>query len=225
MGDKNFSKDDAYKTLDTINMWINNCDTKASIVLGSIGVVATIFLSSDFVHPIKNIIEKSFSNLIWPNSLYCIVLIIGIILCVIGICFFVSCITPKIILSISSSTIKRLRSCGLYKKLPEKCKERIKKLFSFFKKRKTQKTNNESDAENSIMFYGKIALKDYNDYVAEVKNASENFDHIMQDLTFQIHTAACICNSKFRKFKKGIFCFSTGIIICVILLAIGYYFL
>lgn len=107
----NFTKDDAYKTLDTINMWINNCDTKASIVLGSIGVVATILLSSDFVHPIKNIIEKVFSNSIWPNSLYSIILIAGIVLCVIGVCFFVSCITPKINLSIPGIIKQLLRKC------------------------------------------------------------------------------------------------------------------
>lgn len=48
-----FTRDDAYKTLETINMWINNCDTKTSVVLSGVGVVATIILSSDYARIIK----------------------------------------------------------------------------------------------------------------------------------------------------------------------------
>ena len=41
------------KNLDRINMWIGNCDQKASFLLALLGVAATVFCTSDFFSEIK----------------------------------------------------------------------------------------------------------------------------------------------------------------------------
>ena len=41
------------RNLDRINMWIGNCDQKASFLLAFLGVAATLFVTSDSVNKIK----------------------------------------------------------------------------------------------------------------------------------------------------------------------------
>lgn len=94
MANKTFKCNDAYKTLDTINMWINNCDTKASIVLGIIGVALSVIFSSDNLRIVKNLIEKIFMS---GNFFYIIGLIIIFVLCFTSILFLFLTISPKII--------------------------------------------------------------------------------------------------------------------------------
>ena len=55
--DKKIEKDDLYQILYRNISWIENCDTKASIILGGIGVIVAIFLSSEYVIEIKKILE------------------------------------------------------------------------------------------------------------------------------------------------------------------------
>lgn len=187
-----FTREDAYKTLDTINMWINNCDTKASIILGSIGVIATIFLSSDYARIMKRVIENSVVNINFWKIIYIVILFIAIVCCGIGILYFVLCITPNIILN-------------------------TKSFDAIIKK------NKDKDNFDSIMFYGSISLFDYKSYQEKVKIRCDNFDDVMRDLTFQIYSAACICNLKFVRLKKGIIFFLIGLIVCVLQLVIGFY--
>lgn len=211
MGIKLYTKDDAYRTLDTINMWINNCDTKTSIVLGSIGVLSTIILSSDYAVVIKNIIENAFANFNGWNIVFVIIFIFSALSCVTGLYFFVSSITPRIILNVK-------RGC--------KNKKRKSKNQKRKSKNKCQTVNNNNknqETYSSIMFYGIIALKEYSVFKTEVKNKSETFDEIMEDLVFQIHSAARICNSKFKKFQKGMYFFGIGFFVAIILLIFGYY--
>lgn len=40
-------KDDYYKTLNTINLWLQNCDTKVSILLGLFTIVISFLFSND----------------------------------------------------------------------------------------------------------------------------------------------------------------------------------
>lgn len=46
--------------LDRINMWIGNCDQKASFLLAFLGVAATIFITSNVVSKIKEILITPF---------------------------------------------------------------------------------------------------------------------------------------------------------------------
>ena len=49
------SKDDAVFILERIDNWINNCDSKASIIIGFDGVILTLILTSNFYNFISNI--------------------------------------------------------------------------------------------------------------------------------------------------------------------------
>lgn len=42
--------------------WIENCDSKTSIILGSFGVIAGIFLATDYVSKLKSIFCHMTSN-------------------------------------------------------------------------------------------------------------------------------------------------------------------
>ena len=53
-------KDDLKYNLDVINTMIANCDQKASITLGIIGIMTTIILSSDFVEILRTSVFKPF---------------------------------------------------------------------------------------------------------------------------------------------------------------------
>ncbi|QPA33390.1 hypothetical protein [Thermaerobacillus caldiproteolyticus] len=63
-----FNKDDAYKNLDRVNLWIQNCDSKTSYVLAFVGIFVTVFFTSDmvedglkaFIEVIKDISIKDF---------------------------------------------------------------------------------------------------------------------------------------------------------------------
>lgn len=200
---KSFSKDIALKTLDTINMWINNCDSKASIILGSIGVIASIILSSDFAKVIKRIIETAFTDIgVW-KIIYIIILLISAFVCATGLGYLVSCITPKIVLNRSMS---------------EKMQKR------FLRKSELKASGqNAVDSQESIMFYGKISRTKYDEYVENVKSNCDAFDSVMEDLIFQIHSASVICESKFKKLQKGIIWFSIGFLICCVQIIVGYY--
>lgn len=46
--------------LERINMWIGNCDQKASFLLAFLGVAATIFITSDVIGTIKELIVLPF---------------------------------------------------------------------------------------------------------------------------------------------------------------------
>ena len=56
----NRSKDDLRHNLDWVSSMISNCDQKSSILLGIIGILITIVLSSDFIDKIRSIIIVSF---------------------------------------------------------------------------------------------------------------------------------------------------------------------
>ena len=61
-------EDEMERNLDRINMWIGNCDQKASFLLAFLGVAATIFLTSDVVSKIKGILITPFVDY-WRNGI------------------------------------------------------------------------------------------------------------------------------------------------------------
>lgn len=200
---KNFGRDDAYKTLDTINMWIENCDNKASIILGSIGVIVSIILGSDFAKVIKNIVETAFTDIDFWKIVYTIIFSTAVIICLIGFGYFVSCITPKIILN---------------KFMSEKIQKNI------IKRNKDKKNfRKASNTKESIMFYSIVAATKYDQYIEQVKSICQDFDNVMADLVFQIHSASVICDSKFKKLQKGIVLFSIGLVLFFVQIVVGYY--
>lgn len=59
---RKYSKEDAYKTLDMINMWIGNADTKISYSLTFIGVLLGFFLTSSKPIKLSETISRIYSN-------------------------------------------------------------------------------------------------------------------------------------------------------------------
>lgn len=55
-----FDEEQMEHNLDRINMWIGNCDQKASFLLAFVGVSATIFITSDVITKIKELLVDPF---------------------------------------------------------------------------------------------------------------------------------------------------------------------
>ncbi len=176
-----FTKEDANKALDNINMWIGNCDTKTSIILGFYAAIVTICLSTDFLDIQSNIFAYFFKDLTVIKVIYIIVHLGAILVFVFGIIELLRVIVPRIILKANS-------------------KENFK----------------------SLLFYGSIAeitptYEKYCEEVAKIKNEQE----ILDDLLFQVHSAAIICNKKFHYQKIGLFLTTISMIIFFITTIIG----
>ncbi len=68
--------------LDRNTAWIENCDSKTSIILGSFGVIAGIFLATDYVSKLKSIFCHMTSNVSFWSIVYLVFCIfaLGLIL-------------------------------------------------------------------------------------------------------------------------------------------------
>lgn len=139
-----FSKSDAFKTLDTINMWIGNCDTKASIILASIGIVFTLLFDSKLFDVIKTALMAgiNFNNTL--GFLYSILVYSSLLSVLLGLVFFVITITPKIVLT-----------------------QKSKKIIG-------NKVVTNEEEFNSFMFYGSIAQKTLSEYCQQIEAVTED---------------------------------------------------
>ncbi|MDE6021342.1 MAG: hypothetical protein K2H01_10170 [Ruminococcus sp.] len=85
--------------LDRNTAWTENCDSKTSIILGSFGVIAGIFLATDYVSKFKSIFCHMISNVSFWTIVYIIFCIsaIGLILagCVCWITVLFARINPN----------------------------------------------------------------------------------------------------------------------------------
>lgn len=61
-------KEELQHIYDTVNMWTNNCDQKAGILLAIIGVIITILVSSDFMKNLRVYIFSPFMDYWTGNS-------------------------------------------------------------------------------------------------------------------------------------------------------------
>lgn len=182
MGDKKIAltKDDANKALDNINMWINSCDTKSSIVLGFYATIITICLSTDFVDVQSKIVTYLFDNISFLVILYIIVHFGAILSFIIGIIELLKVIVPRIILKTTSG-----------------------------------------EQFNSLLFYGSIAKNTptYEQYCKKIKKIDE--EDIINDLLFQVHSAAMICDKKFHYQKIGLVLTTISVLVFGVTTVIG----
>lgn len=80
-----------------INQWINNSDSKSSIVLGLVGIIFTIvFTNTNFINNIERIINEISKRIIFSNVLYIIFFIISIVCCLYGIWSLIKVLVPTI---------------------------------------------------------------------------------------------------------------------------------
>lgn len=90
-----FEKDDLYRTLERINLWIGNCDTKTSIAIGAIGVIFAVLLSKDYVVKFKSIITYMIKNIDILPFLFLTVFSISIIFICLGCYFLFRALVPR----------------------------------------------------------------------------------------------------------------------------------
>lgn len=91
------AKFDKQKTLDTINEWTQNCDTKASIFLAGLGVFFSIIFSSEIGKIIFRLIKTNFELKTVCSVIYLCILGIAGILISLGIYEFIRVLIPRIV--------------------------------------------------------------------------------------------------------------------------------
>lgn len=70
--EKCLDKTDAFDILDRTIDFIRNCENKASILLGTFGVILTILLTTEGINNLKSIIYDAVTHLTFCNILYLI---------------------------------------------------------------------------------------------------------------------------------------------------------
>jgi uncharacterized BrkB/YihY/UPF0761 family membrane protein len=115
--------DEAFNVLDRVIGFINNCDNKASIVLGSTVAILAIIFSSEGIRKIVDIISAIlFSQTGKPSigeAVYLVLLIVSLALLLIGLVYLVLTIIARIKTSGSSAIyfghITQLKDATAYK--------------------------------------------------------------------------------------------------------------
>ena len=82
--------------LDRVNGWIDNCDSKVSTILSGVGIIAGIFLATDYVKKIISIIQTAYKcDNVWAR-IYLMVSAISIIFLIIGVCMLISTLFARV---------------------------------------------------------------------------------------------------------------------------------
>lgn len=87
MEKKNDYLEDLPSILDRIIVWTDNCDSKTSIILGGLGVIAGIFMASDYVTKIIEIVRFMTSHVNFWAVIY-LIMFFGSIAVLLAGCFF-----------------------------------------------------------------------------------------------------------------------------------------
>lgn len=92
---QSLTKDDFNQILDRNITWIENCDTKTSIILGGIGVVFGVLLASDYVNKIVGIFNHMLCNIGFWSGTYIVISIISVMVLCGGMFFLIRVLLPK----------------------------------------------------------------------------------------------------------------------------------
>lgn len=132
---RGINKDDMTQTFDRCIAWIENCDTKASITLGGLGVILSILLASDYVKKISEVFQYMLDNIGFLAGLHLCLTTLSLLAVVVGILFLLRVLIPKIDTKefedkeivgdslIFFSTIAKNKSFATYKAKIEDCSE------------------------------------------------------------------------------------------------------
>src|SRR5699024_3885348 len=89
-------KEDLLKIQENIMFWIENCDNKTSVILGVVGIILTIFITSDSVSKLVINIEESINNMNWINLICLFTVALTILLLAISITFLAKVLISNI---------------------------------------------------------------------------------------------------------------------------------
>lgn len=114
---KSFNEQDLKENLDRVNMWISNCDQKASFVLAMLGVGMTILFTSDFVKYVRNSIVVPFKTYLCESIGYIDWFRVMIALSLIYVCIGIVITFYQLVNSLRAKTdIKRFAQQGIESK-------------------------------------------------------------------------------------------------------------
>jgi len=88
-------KENLIQTLDRTAAWIENCDTKTSIILGGIGVILGIVLASDYVSKIAAIFKHMIDNCGFWTGLHIFLSAVSICGIIVGALFLLRVLIAK----------------------------------------------------------------------------------------------------------------------------------
>ena len=94
MGEYKF--EELSNVLDRTIRWIENCDSKASTILGVEGVILSIVLASDYVKTIFAVYKYMISNLNFWTGLYLTITLFSVIALCVGTIFLIKVLGAKI---------------------------------------------------------------------------------------------------------------------------------
>ncbi len=158
--DKKICKEDAFNVLDRIIGFINTCDNKTSIILGIIGVMLSIFFTSDSIKELQIIIISALESSKFKDYIYLFFLVLFSICLGYGIFKLISSLFARI----NGLDIKE-ESLDLDSKIFFR---HIAKNNSYKEyKQKMTKCSQEkfvNDIISQIYINSKICSKKYNDY-------------------------------------------------------------
>lgn len=89
-------KDALFNTLSNINNWIMNCDTKASVIIGSYGVAFSLIFVTDIINKIIDIIKVCINAMSVTIGIYVFALIASSVCLLLGVGFLVAVLIPRI---------------------------------------------------------------------------------------------------------------------------------
>lgn len=87
---------DEYKVLETVNQWIFNCDTKASIILAAYGAGASIVGSSEIGRAVVNMFKLNITSKSLCSIMFVGMLLASIFLFLYGLFNLIFAISPRI---------------------------------------------------------------------------------------------------------------------------------
>lgn len=127
------TREELKEILDRNTAWIENCDSKTSIILGSFGVIVGIFLATDYVSKFKSIFCHIASNVTLWTVVYIIFCFFAISLILAGCICWITALFARVNLNefsnrgiksdslIFFSSIARHQSLSSYKQKLKKC--------------------------------------------------------------------------------------------------------
>ena len=91
------NKEDINKILDNVNFWINNSDTKASIILGFLGIfISIIFTNNKILAKIINIFNNLFIDISFDDIIYLILFALSIFSLFYGLYKLIKVLVPDL---------------------------------------------------------------------------------------------------------------------------------
>lgn len=97
-----YDEDKAYKSLENINSWINNSDTKVSIILGLLGVIFTVvFSNTEFCDLMLKLLKSVVKDIRFGELIYLLLIFLSIVLIIYGIYKLFRVLVPRLEFNLS----------------------------------------------------------------------------------------------------------------------------